>query len=301
MNSSSLGIQDPNYWGPENFSCVGKIDEGVLQYKSNQDGKFYVLKRPLNSGEPLQRIQNERSILWGLEKSDKIIGLIRVLGMKKGEVEIPLLVFSFYPLGTIRGQIQENGAFTAEKTTLVFKQILEGLSFLKKHGIIHRDIKPENIIFSNEDEIKIIDFGIAMKKGEQPSLPFAGTLLYMSPERVDIIKTVNDFSGDVWAAGCVGAEMFFGNVLFNVDLKRTCATLDLMDLHEGGMDDPEKYFSQGFLERTKGAPEMSGEESVQSKAEEEASQQKLKGILTKALIYQYKERPSCEDLLTEMD
>lgn len=45
------------------------------------------------------------------------------------------------------------------------KQILMTLIYLHKKGIVHRDLKPENMLFEQDSEmIKIIDFGIAVKK-----------------------------------------------------------------------------------------------------------------------------------------
>lgn len=45
------------------------------------------------------------------------------------------------------------------------KQILVTLIYLHKKSVVHRDLKPENMLFdSGSDILKIIDFGIAVKK-----------------------------------------------------------------------------------------------------------------------------------------
>lgn len=40
-------------------------------------------------------------------------------------------------------------------------QILQALKYLNYHNIVHRDLKPENILFGVDDDIKLIDFGLA--------------------------------------------------------------------------------------------------------------------------------------------
>ena len=51
-------------------------------------------------------------------------------------------------------------------------ELLDGLSFLHKHGLVHRDIKPDNIIFVN-GKAKLSDPGLGIQVGQEAS--FAGT------------------------------------------------------------------------------------------------------------------------------
>ena len=64
------------------------------------------------------------------------------------------------------------------------KQILWTLIYLHKKGIVHRDLKPENMLFEQDsDIIKIIDFGIAVKKKQPDEILNArlGTPYYIAP------------------------------------------------------------------------------------------------------------------------
>lgn len=59
-----------------------------------------------------------------------------------------------------------------------------GLCAIHRSGLIHRDLKPGNILVGTHGEVKIIDFGIAVRDTLAPSESSTGTLAYMSPEQL---------------------------------------------------------------------------------------------------------------------
>ena len=59
--------------------------------------------------------------------------------------------------------VQLNPKSTILVFQLLSKMILSGLLYLKKMGVSHRDIKPENIVFDNNWNAKIVDFGFSCK------------------------------------------------------------------------------------------------------------------------------------------
>ena len=42
-----------------------------------------------------------------------------------------------------------------------FQQILSGIEYLHKNKICHRDLKPENLLLDDQNNIKIVDFGLS--------------------------------------------------------------------------------------------------------------------------------------------
>lgn len=95
------------------------------------------------------------------------------------------------------------------------QQIADGLSFAHKKYIVHRDIKPQNIMVNSQDQIKILDFGIAnlfnpkenRSKSREPHQNL-GTPQYMSPEQIQGI--IPDHRSDIFSFGIVFYQMLCG-------------------------------------------------------------------------------------------
>jgi serine/threonine-protein kinase len=99
-------------------------------------------------------------------------------------------------------------------------QICEGMALAHDKGVVHRDIKPANFFVTQEDIIKVMDFGIAKRTtqaggGGLTRAGFvAGTPSYMSPEQINNFTGVNWLT-DMYALGVVAYEMFTGSVPFD--------------------------------------------------------------------------------------
>ncbi|XP_061135817.1 mitogen-activated protein kinase 4 [Syngnathus typhle] len=116
-------------------------------------------------------------------------------------------------------RVLEQGALSTGHATLLFYQLLRGLKFIHSSNVLHRDLKPANI-FINTDQLllKIGDFGLA--RIVDPHYSHKGylseglvTKWYCSPR---LLLSPNNYSKaiDMWAAGCILAEMLTGRMLF---------------------------------------------------------------------------------------
>ena len=93
--------------------------------------------------------------------------------------------------------------------------ICEGLKDVHKNNLIHRDLKPENLFLTEEEMIKIGDFGIAKQLNSinEYAKTQVGTILYMAPEILKGKQYNNKV--DIWALGCIIHELCTLNFCFS--------------------------------------------------------------------------------------
>jgi serine/threonine-protein kinase len=92
------------------------------------------------------------------------------------------------------------------------RQTLEGLACLHHAGIVHRDIKPFNILITDQDTVKIGDFGLSKLRGESADSPRnlkIGSPFYAPPEQETDPDHV-DFSADLYAVAVMLYRMLTG-------------------------------------------------------------------------------------------
>lgn len=99
-------------------------------------------------------------------------------------------------------------ALTLEQKIAMAADICEPLCVAHENGIIHRDIKPDNIILSKDNNLVIIDWGLAKDEQQSDAQQPVGTLLYCPPEQLSHKTTP---SADVYSLGAVLHELITGN------------------------------------------------------------------------------------------
>jgi serine/threonine-protein kinase len=113
--------------------------------------------------------------------------------------------------------IRANGRLRPGTAVAYTRQILAGLRFAHRNGIIHRDIKPHNILLGHEERLKVTDFGIARAGASQMTEAgsIMGTAQYLSPEQARGSEVAA--SSDLYSVGIVLYEMLTGQLPFNGD------------------------------------------------------------------------------------
>jgi serine/threonine-protein kinase len=117
----------------------------------------------------------------------------------------------------LRQILNEQKKLPLERALHITRGICDALDYIHRNGVAHRDLKPENVMVDAEDNIKLIDFGIAANAGAR-RLTFAkfsqtmGTPDYISPEQVRGKR--GDARSDLYSLGVMFYEMLTGKVPF---------------------------------------------------------------------------------------
>lgn len=144
------------------------------------------------------------------------VATVHDIGESNGQLFIAM---PFYDGETLRKCIAR-GPLTVNETARIAGQIASGLAAAHRAGIVHRDLKPANVVVTNDGQVKIVDFGLAMVHSETQEtgtrMTAAGTTLgtvaYMAPEQAAGIDV--DARADVWALGVTLYEMLTGRLPF---------------------------------------------------------------------------------------
>ncbi len=121
------------------------------------------------------------------------------------------LVMPFMAGGSLADVIVRDGTVAPSVAAAAAAQVASGLDYAHRHGVVHRDIKPDNVLFDEDGNALITDFGIATARFHQRLTATGramGTPQYMSPEQA--MGKLVDGRSDLYAVGVMLYEMLVG-------------------------------------------------------------------------------------------
>ncbi|KAF4013486.1 hypothetical protein G4228_004678 [Cervus hanglu yarkandensis] len=197
------------------YTTIKQLGDGtygsVLLGRSIESGELIAIKKMKRKFYSWEECMNLREV-----KSLKKLNHANVVKLKEVIRENDHLYFIFeYMKENLYQLIKErNKLFPESAIRNIMYQILQGLAFIHKHGFFHRDLKPENLLCMGPELVKIADFGLAREiRSRPPYTDYVSTRWYRAPE-VLLRSTSYSSPIDIWAVGCIMAEVYTLRPLF---------------------------------------------------------------------------------------
>jgi hypothetical protein len=177
--------------------------------------------------EPDYRLERELSI-WKTLEHENIVCLQKVLETDSAT----FLICDYCSGGSLLSKLKS--PLSGTEARRIFKQLCQAVAYLHEEAkICHKDLKLENILFDEDDQVKVCDFGLAIcqqptKFNAVTNLPLspeiqndlecaAGSLAYAAPEQIKSKKAISCPSTDIWSLGIILYALVTATLPFSDD------------------------------------------------------------------------------------
>lgn len=207
------------------YEIIEKIGEGgmAIVYKAkchllNRFVAVKVLRSEFTEDEDFIRKFRRESQAAASLSHPNILNIYDVGYEEIEDKKIHYIVMEFINGKTLKEIIKASGKLTLDDTINYSMQIAEALMHAHRNHIVHRDIKPHNIMITEDERVKVTDFGIARAVTSSTVTTTSnvlGSVHYFSPEQARGGYT--DEKSDIYSLGIVMYEMITGKVPFEGD------------------------------------------------------------------------------------
>jgi eukaryotic-like serine/threonine-protein kinase len=167
---------------------LGRGGMGVVDRATADDGRPVALKRLALHGSARameharRRIRREAEVLGSLDHP-AIVPLVEVLD----DGDDVVLVMPYLPGGSLSDAVATGGPLPAPRVASLAGPLLGALAAAHRQGVVHRDITPGNVLFGDEGQPLLADFGVASTRDGTGGLTgtglVVGTPAFMAPEQ----------------------------------------------------------------------------------------------------------------------
>lgn len=213
------------------YEILERIGEGgmALVYKARCQllDRFVAIKilknEYVNDEEFVRKFRRESQAAASLSHPN-IVNIYDVGVENDGDNRIHYIVMEYIKGKTLKDVILQNGKLSLDDTMNYSNQIGDALQDAHKNNIVHRDIKPQNIMITDDNRVKVTDFGIARAATNSTvttTSDVLGSVHYFSPEQARGGYT--DEKSDIYSLGIVMYEMITGTLPYQGESPITVA------------------------------------------------------------------------------
>lgn len=219
---SKKGGPQQSFRVPTYLEFVKKLGSGaygsVAAFSDSRTKKKVAVKKVTNAFKDLhdgKRILREVKLLRQFDH-ENIIRILDIIPPENPQIEDVYIVTDLMETDLSR-VIRSPQPLLESHHQHFTHQILLALRYLHGKGVIHRDLKPANILVNGDCNLKICDFGLARVPTQSPEkeamTEYVVTRWYRAPEVV-LLESQYTEAIDIWAAGCILAELINRKALF---------------------------------------------------------------------------------------
>ena len=159
-----------------------------------------LLKTETWGNEARARLREEALSLQKLSHK----GITKLLDFNE-ERQRSFLVLEYVEGGNLNQYVAKNHPLPIERVVEMAVELCDALASAHKAGIIHRDLKPDNVLLSASGNVRLTDFGLALRDDRTEQLTATGTIQgtpnFICPEQIKGSKATKQ--SDIYSLGCV--------------------------------------------------------------------------------------------------
>jgi eukaryotic-like serine/threonine-protein kinase len=192
---------------------IGESEKAVVYLATSAalgtDVALKVSKTSREGSAERQALEREYKAILAIQHPSVV--RIHDYGIEKG---LEYLAMEYFPRGDLKARMYFG--VTEAETLRYVEQIAAALRVVHGAGLLHRDLKPPNVMLRENDEVALIDFGLARNlQGDAHSTRtgvLRGSPYYMSPEQA--LGEELDARSDLYSLGVMYQEMLTGKKPF---------------------------------------------------------------------------------------
>ena len=166
-------------------------------------------KERIKDSSDVERVSREIKILKQVNHPN-IVRLYEIIETSKQLY----LIMEYASGGELFDYIVARSRLKESQACIFLQQLLSGIEYLHTIKVVHRDLKPENLLLDDNNNLKIVDFGLSnMYRGEETLKTACGSPCYAAPEMI-AGKRYQGSRVDVWSCGVVLFAMICGYLPF---------------------------------------------------------------------------------------